>query len=152
MTMIDWYKKVVFENYANFKGRARRSEFWWFTLFNFLIGMVFNLILYSIVGTDVKAIIQNGGNIPTSYYIINIISTIYSLAILVPSLAVTVRRLHDVGRSGWFFFLILVPIIGWIILLVWHFTDSQPGTNQWGPNPKEGNPQSFDFDQQQFHN
>jgi uncharacterized membrane protein YhaH (DUF805 family) len=62
---------------------------------------------------------------------------IYALAAFVPSLSVTVRRLHDIGRSGWYYGLIAIPLIGAILILVWMFTDSKPGANKWGPNPKE---------------
>jgi uncharacterized membrane protein YhaH (DUF805 family) len=61
---------------------------------------------------------------------------VYSLAIFIPSLAVCVRRLHDIGRSGWWYLIGLIPVIGWILLIVWFCTDSQPGANKWGPNPK----------------
>ena len=65
--------------------------------------------------------------------------TVFSLGILVPQIAVSVRRLHDIGKSGWFYLIGLIPVIGWIFVLVWFCTDSQPGDNQYGPNPKENN-------------
>ena len=67
------------------------------------------------------------------------ISTVFSLGVLVPQIAVAVRRLHDIGRSGWFYLIGLIPLIGWIFMIVWFCTDSQPGDNQYGPNPKSGN-------------
>lgn len=113
---MNWYLKVVKEHYTDFKGRARRQEFWMFTLINAIIGVAIGLI---------------GGLIGLGwlYYI-------YCLAVLIPGLAVFVRRLHDTGRSGWWIFIALIPLIGAIWLLVLTCTDSQPETNAWGANPK----------------
>ena len=108
---MEWYLKVVKENYANFDGRARRKEYWMFALFNGIISVILSMIA------------------PTVYLI-------YLLAILVPSIAVGVRRLHDVGKSGWFMFIVLVPIIGSIWLLVLACTDGDSGDNEYGSNPK----------------
>ena len=113
---MNWYLKC-WKQYADFTGRARRTEYWMFTLVNFLISFLLNLVL---VGTFLGL---------SFYYI-------YSLAIFIPSLAVCVRRLHDVGRSGWWYLIGLIPVIGWILLIVWFCTDSQPGANKWGENPK----------------
>ena len=112
------------QNYVNFSGRARRSEYWYFVLFTFLLGIVANII-DNILGTDYDT--SNGG----------LVNTLVSLAVLLPSLAAGVRRLHDTGRSGWWMLLVFAIIIGWIILLVWFCTDSKPD-NQYGPNPKTG--------------
>lgn len=119
--MFDWYLKVVRDNYANFKGRARRKEFWYFALVNMIIGLILKFA-DNMLGTTTDGE--------------GILGAIYSLIVLVPSIAVGVRRLHDVGKSGWFWLLWFIPIIGWIILLVWNCTDSEPGENQWGKNPK----------------
>ncbi|MBI2630861.1 DUF805 domain-containing protein [Candidatus Nomurabacteria bacterium] len=116
------FKYVVFKKYAEFNGRARRREFWMFLLFSFIISIALSII-DSILGTEVGR-----GN--------GILSSLYSLAIIVPSIAVTVRRLHDTNRSGWWWFLWLIPIVGWIILIVWLATDSMAGDNQYGPNSK----------------
>jgi uncharacterized membrane protein YhaH (DUF805 family) len=125
--MIDWYKKVVFENYANFNGRARRSEYWYFVLANFIVA-VLATILDSVLGL-------NFDPLPYGYLYL-----IYMLAVIIPSLAVAVRRLHDVGKSGWFYFIALIPLIGAIWLLVLFFTEGDQGENQYGPDPKtEGN-------------
>jgi uncharacterized membrane protein YhaH (DUF805 family) len=118
-----WYKKVVFDNYANFSGRARRSEYWYFFLFNIIFSCGF-IMLDMAIGT---------GNPELGY---GMFYAIYCLIMFIPGLAVTVRRLHDVGKSGWFYFIVLIPIIGVIWLLVLLFTDSQSGTNKWGNNPK----------------
>lgn len=120
--------RTCFNKYADFSGRARRSEYWWFALFAFGAGIVANT-LDRILGT--------GFNDDTS----GLITTVLQLALLLPSLAVGARRLHDTGRSGWLLLLAVIPILGWIILIVWFATDSKPGDNKHGPNPKsEGSP------------
>jgi len=155
--------KSVFSKYATFSGRARRSEFWYFFLFNFLVSFVLGLIPF-----------------------LSVVSGLWALAVLIPSLAVAVRRFHDIGKSGWTYLYFLIPgllyigyliyfiieyvlpvsdnfdpetitemlasnssslaiigilllisLVASIIFLVWMARDSQPGENQWGPNPKE---------------
>jgi uncharacterized membrane protein YhaH (DUF805 family) len=123
-----WYLKVL-NNYATFSGRARRSEFWFFALFN----MIFSIVamgLDNVLGTTLNMGYEV--SLPYGY-----IYLLYSLVTFIPSLAVAVRRLHDVGKSGWMYFIVLIPIIGAIWLLVLFFTDSQVGSNKWGENPKE---------------
>jgi len=92
-------------------------EFWYFALFNFIFASVLGLIDF-LIGTN------------------NVLSLIYSLAVLLPGIGVYIRRLHDTGRSGWWLFIGLIPLIGAIILLVFMVSDSQPETNQYGPSPK----------------
>lgn len=101
--------KTCFSKYATFEGRARRSEFWRWVLFAIIMGVL--------------------GFIP-------ILGWIISLIMLLPNLAVAVRRLHDTGRSGWWWFLCLIPLIGAIVLIIFYVQDSQPGDNAYGPNPK----------------
>ncbi|MBM2818313.1 MAG: hypothetical protein HW401_903 [Parcubacteria group bacterium] len=113
------YYVQVLKKYAIFKGRSQRKEFWIFLLFNALIGAILGIINI--------ALNINTGNIVL----------LYTLAIAIPSIAVTVRRLHDTGRSGWWVFIDLVPVIGLIVLLIFLAQDSQPGANKYGPNPKE---------------
>ncbi|MCD7761445.1 MAG: DUF805 domain-containing protein [Clostridiales bacterium] len=108
----------VFSQYATFSGRARRSEYWYFTLFNILV----NIVL-SIVSTAIPILIW--------------LDFIYAIAAIVPGLAVCCRRLHDTGKSGALMFLALIPVIGGLILLIWVCQDSQPGVNQYGPSPKD---------------
>jgi uncharacterized membrane protein YhaH (DUF805 family) len=146
--------KSVFSKYATFSGRARRSEYWYFALFNFLIGLVLAII---------------GKILP----FLAILSSLYGLAILIPGIAISVRRLHDIGKSGWTMLIYLIPAIIYgvllsimlikhfegeepnltlyiifgiitfitfvlaIVFIVWMCRDSQPGENKWGPNPKE---------------
>ena len=119
---MEWYLKVVKENYANFDGRARRKEYWMFVLFNMIFAFI-AAILDNMLGT--------AG--PAGY---GVLYGIYVLAVFIPGLAVGVRRLHDVGKSGWMFFVVLIPLIGAIWLLVLALTDSNPGENEYGVNPK----------------
>ena len=123
----------VLKNYATFTGRARRSEYWYFVLFNFLFTIAAS-ILDNILGTTIKREWDYHG-MPLTFSN-GYIQILYSLFVLVPNLAVSVRRLHDVGKSGWFIFLALIPIIGWIWIIVLLCTDSMPGENEYGPNPK----------------
>lgn len=131
---MEWYLKVVRDNYANFNGRARRQEYWMFTLFNVLI-LIGLMIVAGILGTLSEALAFVG----IALYMI------YALATLIPTIAVVVRRLHDTGKSGWYYFIGLIPLVGGIILLVALCTDSDPGDNQYGANPKE-NPSSGSAD------
>lgn len=102
--------KLFFTRYADFNGRSRRSEYWWASLAIAIIGAVVGAILGDL-------------------------SFIWSLAILIPSLAIAVRRLHDIGKSGWWYLICLIPLVGSILLIIWFCTDSTED-NQWGPNPK----------------
>ena len=112
---MNWYLKVL-KQYADFSGRARRKEYWMFSLFNLII--VYGLTITGAV-LEIPAIAMVG--------------SIYSLATMIPGIAVGVRRMHDAGKSGWF---LLIPIYNLILAC----TDSETGTNKWGPNPKsEGN-------------
>ena len=121
--MIEWYKKVVFENYANFSGRAKRSEYWYFSLLNLIITLIAAVIDY------VSGI--NFYPLPYGPFFV-----IVALATLLPSLAVSVRRLHDVGKSGWYYFITLIPIIGAIWILVLFCTKGEKGSNKYGSEPK----------------
>ena len=121
----DIYKSVVTEKYADFSGRARRAEYWWFLLVNF--GVLFGLGFVSLIlGSASDTLGGLGG----------ILYAVYALGVIVPSFAVTVRRLHDTGKSGWMVLIWLIPLVGWIILLLFYFTDGDPGSNQYGPSPK----------------
>ncbi|MNI51710.1 Inner membrane protein YhaI [compost metagenome] len=125
-----WYLKVL-KNYVGFSGRARRKEYWMFNLFNSLI----MLILYIPLFASVASMIVNGE--PSgSGSAFSFVFFLYALALFLPSLAVTVRRLHDIGKSGWWYLISLVPFAGPIILLVFLCTDSEAAANQYGPNPK----------------
>jgi uncharacterized membrane protein YhaH (DUF805 family) len=127
---LNWYLYVI-KNYAVFEGRARRKEYWMFFLFNFVFSIAAGII-DNILGLDFR----NGGGL---------FGSLYGLAVLIPSIAVAVRRLHDVGRSGWFIFINLIPILGWIWFLVVMCTDGDSGLNKYGPNPKTSNPAEPDL-------
>jgi uncharacterized membrane protein YhaH (DUF805 family) len=116
---MDWYL-VVLKKYADFSGRAQRREYWMFVLINILISIA--IWVLGMVGGRLGLLI--GG-----------VSLLYSLAILVPSIAVGVRRLHDTGRSGWTLLLGLIPLVG-ILLVVFLCQDSTPGANRYGSHPK----------------
>ena len=123
-----WFLKAL-NNYSTFSGRARRSEFWFFGLFHLIFSIV-AMVLDSVLGINFH--FGHGFSLPYGY-----IWLLFELALIIPALAVTVRRLHDVGKSGWMYFICLIPLIGGIWLLVLFFTDSQSGSNKWGENPKE---------------
>ena len=124
---MEWYLKVMRDNYANFSGRARRKEYWMFVLVQSII-MIGLMILDSVLGLDFEL---QGISLGYGYlYLIGIIVH------FIPSLAVLVRRLHDVGKSGWFYFIFLIPIIGIIWLLILYCTEGQKEDNKWGPDPK----------------
>ncbi|HEX8378547.1 MAG TPA: DUF805 domain-containing protein [Pedobacter sp.] len=125
---MNWYLKVL-KDYAVFTGRARRQEYWMFTLFH-IIALIAATVLDSMLGLSFKV-----GDESLMY---GYIYLFYNLAVLIPGLAVLVRRLHDIGKSGWFALIALIPIIGAIWLIVLLCSDSNPGDNQYGPNPKEG--------------
>tara|TARA_R110002050_G_scaffold202806_1_gene337999 strand:- start:784 stop:1161 length:378 start_codon:yes stop_codon:yes gene_type:complete len=108
---MNWYLKVL-KQYADFKGRARRKEYWMFFLFNILIAYG---IIFLALGIDMPEL--------------SILNTIYSLGVLIPSIAVGVRRMHDVGKSGWY---LLIPIYSFILAV----TNGEVGPNKWGPDPK----------------
>ncbi len=120
---MNWYLKVL-KKYAVFSGRAIRKEYWMFVLFNILFFIV-AMILDNILGTAIEDV-----GYGLFYFL-------YSFAVLIPSLAVSVRRLHDVGKSGWFLFIALIPLIGAIWLLVLMATDGNAGENEFGANPKD---------------
>ncbi|WP_317933156.1 DUF805 domain-containing protein [Halioxenophilus sp. WMMB6] len=122
---MNWYLQAL-KKYAVFSGRARRKEYWLFALFNILITMALYILV--IVGAV--------NNIAALAGIAGILIAIYMLAIILPALGVTVRRLHDTNRSGWWFFIQFVPIVGGIILLIFTIMDGTPGDNDYGSDPK----------------
>jgi uncharacterized membrane protein YhaH (DUF805 family) len=119
---MSWYL-LVLKKYAVFMGRARRKEYWMFALFNVIFAICAGII-DNLVGTVIH---------PLPY---GLFYLLYVLAILLPGLGVSVRRLHDLGKSGWFMFIALIPIVGGIWLLVLLCLAGTPGENQYGPNPK----------------
>ena len=113
---MNWYLEVL-KKYAEFNGRARRTEFWMFVLFNFIIAVVLNLIA-RMIG------------------FLSFLSILYGLAVLCPSIAVGARRLHDTNRSGWLQLIGLIPVVGAIVLIVFCAQEGEAKDNQYGPNPK----------------
>lgn len=111
--------KSVFTHYATFSGRARRSEYWYFTLFNLIVSIVLSFVGPASETTGVT-----------------LAASIYALAVLLPAIAVAVRRLHDIGKSGVWYLFNFIPLIGSIVLIIMFLRDSEPGDNQYGPNPK----------------
>lgn len=109
--------RAVAQNYCNFSGRSSRSEYWWYVLFTAIIGCGVSFIF--------------SGNQTT----MSIISGIVNLVLLLPGLGLCVRRLHDTNRSGWWILIGFIPVVGWILLIVWFCQDSQRGSNQYGPEP-----------------
>ncbi len=120
---MNWYLKAL-RQYADFNGRARRKEYWMFFLFNIILAVA-AMLLDNILG------------IASGEFGYGPLYGIYVLALIIPGLAVGVRRLHDVGKSGWMILISLIPLLGAIWLLVLMVMDSNPGDNRFGPNPKE---------------
>ena len=116
-SFIDWFKKGL-RNYVNFSGRARRKEYWYFILVQ---------ICLVIIAMVLDTIIFDSG--------IGLFYLIAALGLFLPSIAVTIRRLHDTSRSGWWFLISLVPLLG-ILLIVFLASDTKPEINQWGPPAK----------------
>ncbi len=112
------YYQEALKKYAVFSGRATRSEYWYFVLFNTIFSIVISIL---------------GGIIHDSY---GILSSIYGLALFIPAIAVFARRMHDIGKSGWWWLIMLIPLVGTIWLIVLLATDSNPGDNKYGPDPK----------------
>ncbi|MDE6352515.1 MAG: DUF805 domain-containing protein [Muribaculaceae bacterium] len=113
---VEAIKRALTINYCNFNGRASRSEYWWFCLFQFIVVVALNIIF----GTDTPG---------------TIVKAIVSLAFFLPGLGLAVRRLHDIDKSGWWIFLSLIPVVGTIILIVWYIKPSMPYPNEYGPVP-----------------
>jgi uncharacterized membrane protein YhaH (DUF805 family) len=129
---MSWYLMAL-RKYLDFSGRARRKEYWYFTLFYYL-GVFLTVILDVLLGTF------------SPQFSLGWVSVAYLLASLLPMLAVSVRRLHDIGRSGWWVLLNLLPGLGAAVLSVIALFDSQPGNNAFGPNPKQETAQSGSVD------
>lgn len=116
--------RTVLGKYATFSGRAIRSEFWWWTLAVFIANMILGVIDAFLFGSG-----------PGS---VGVLGAIFSLAVLLPGLAVSVRRLHDLDKSGWWLLIILVPLLGFLLLLYWFVQRGTVGENQYGSDPLEG--------------
>ena len=120
---MNWFLMAL-KNYVGFSGRSRRSEYWSFTLFYLVLAIVLSVLDGIVFGGSV-----DGKGTP-------VLSGLFMLAMLLPSIAVGIRRLHDTDRSGWWLLIGLVPLVGFIVLIVFFVQDSKPGDNRFGPNPK----------------
>jgi uncharacterized membrane protein YhaH (DUF805 family) len=114
MVLLEAWQTVVMKRYAQFDGRAGRAEFWWFALANLIVGGILSIL----------------GQVT---FLFSIIYFVYSVALIVPGLAVGVRRLHDTNRSGWWLLLIFIPLVGAIVLIVFFATAGDAGSNTYGP-------------------
>ena len=114
MVLVEAWKRVVVERFAVFSGRAGRAEFWWFILATFIVSLVLGLLSRASV-------------------MFLVLYVVYGLAVLIPYLAVSIRRLHDTGRTGWWLLIGLVPVAGVVILVIFYATDGEPGPNTYGP-------------------
>ncbi len=144
MTFSESVKTVLHDKYATFNGRASHSEYWWFFLFNSVISvplLVLGMIIGAVFGFSASGICGSGMSecglvgLGTGVGIGYVLVLLYGLAVIVPGIAVAVRRLHDTGRSGWWYLISLVPSVGDIVLLVFMLLASTPGDNVYGPNP-----------------
>jgi uncharacterized membrane protein YhaH (DUF805 family) len=116
--------RTCLRKYATFSGRARRAEFWWFVLFNLLGSLALGLVDAAVFGAQPGAA--------------SVFQPLFSLAMLLPNIAVSVRRLHDTDRTGWWYLLVLLPVIGIIVLIVWYVQRGTDGPNRFGPDPLAG--------------
>lgn len=121
--MMNWVK-TVFRKYATFQGRAQRAEYWYFVLFY--------VVVYTVLG-----FLDGSLSRPADEPSWGLLSGVFALATLVPSIAVSVRRLHDTNRSGWWMLVMFVPLIGQLVMLIFMVLDGTPGDNRFGPNPKQ---------------
>lgn len=118
---MDWYLKAL-KNYVGFDGRARRKEYWMFMLFSILISIALAIV------DNILGLTWGAGN--------GVLGTVYALAIVIPSLALGARRLHDIDKSGWWQLIVLIPLLGLIVLIVWAATEGNRGDNRFGADPK----------------
>jgi uncharacterized membrane protein YhaH (DUF805 family) len=117
---IQWFVYSI-KNFKDYRGRARRLEYWYFVLCNVLISLGIGLFLRWVLGDTLT----------------DILSSLVSLAMLIPAVTLSIRRLHDTGRSGWFLLLNFLPVLGWIVLLFFLVQPGHPSDNLWGSNPKK---------------
>jgi len=124
-----YFLDTIKYRYAKFDGRASRSEFWYFILFYVLIDIALAFVDFFVVNPML-------GATPDQAAQGGLLELVFALAMVIPSIALAVRRLHDIGKSGWWYLIGLIPLIGALVLLYFFVLDSQPGSNQYGPNPK----------------
>ena len=114
MQLVTYWKRAVLQNYANFSGRDTRGEYWWFFLANIIVSVALTIVQ------------------------LDMVANLWSLALLIPSLAAATRRLHDTDHSGWWLLIAFIPLVGFIILIVWLASEGKPGANQYGSSASGG--------------
>ena len=142
-SLLTYWCECFTKHYADFSGRARRSEYWGTVLFNVIAQVVLSVVLVAVLviwfsSTEMNADVSV---VRLSLIMIKAVRSLYNLIWLLPGLAVAVLRLHDIGKSGLNVLWVFLPIIGWIMLLYWFCQDSELGENKWGANPKFVNPE-----------
>ena len=142
-SLLTYWGESFTKHYADFSGRGRRSEYWGTVLFNVIAQIVLSVVLVAVLviwfsSTEMNADVSV---VRLSLIMIKAVRSLYNLIWLLPGLAVAVRRLHDIGKSGLNVLWVFLPIIGWIMLLYWFCQDSELGENKWGANPKFVNPE-----------
>lgn len=147
--------KTCFKKYATFKGRARRSEFWWFSVLGWLLSIAsYAVVFWKMAKLDevqaqvsevmfdeekLQALTAQAESYDSTFFLLIAIIGVISLLLLLPSLGVAVRRLHDVGKSGWLLIGMIIPVVNIVVgimLLIYYLKDSDRGTNKYGPSPK----------------
>ena len=129
---------TCFSKYVVFSGRARRSEYWWFVLFGLIVSIVATRIDTSLFGSGFA--FQTDGSVRLRAHSSGVFGPILSLILFLPSVSVMVRRLHDLDKSGWWWFINFVPLIGWIIFIVWMASEGTQGPNRFGNPPTSDAP------------
>lgn len=129
---MEWYLKVMRDNYANFKGRARRKEYWMYTLIFTVLLIALMTIMFSVLSFSDETGIETGPGV----YLTVILVIVFLFAHFIPTIALTVRRLHDTGKSGWWYLIVLVPYVGNFVIFIFTLIDGDRGDNKYGSNPK----------------
>jgi len=129
---MEWYLKVMRDNYANFKGRARRKEYWMYTLIFTVLLIALMTIMFSVLSFSDETGIETGPGV----YLTVILVIVFLFAHFIPTIALTVRRLHDTGKSGWWYLIVLVPYLGNFVIFIFTLIDGDRGDNKYGSNSK----------------
>ena len=129
---MEWYLKVMRDNYSNFKGRARRKEYWMYTLIFTVLLIALMTIMFSVLSFSDETGIETGPGV----YLTVILVIVFLFAHFIPTIALTVRRLHDTGKSGWWYLIVLVPYLGNFVIFIFTLIDGDRGDNKYGSNPK----------------
>jgi len=125
---MEWYLKVMRDNYANFKGRARRKEYWMYTLIFTVLLIALMTIMFSVLSFSDETGIETGPGV----YLTVILVIVFLFAHFIPTIALTVRRLHDTGKSGWWYLIVLVPYLGNFVIFIFTLIDGDRGDNKYG--------------------